>query len=123
MATRPPRRVHMYMQDWLPRCDGTGTHNRMYSNVRAYLDLGLEVEVIYIQTKESLPFAPERNLPDVKWSHIKALSQKTDSFDRVAYWLGWPANKAYNYRFKNCGLIRSEVLKRESALPGMIHHF
>lgn len=125
MVMQPPRprRVHMYMQDWLPRHDGTGTHNRIYSNVRAYLDLGLEVEIIYFQTKPSLPFAADASLPGVKWTHIQPHNTQTNPLDRVAYWLGWPANRAYNYRFKNCRVIRSEVLRREAMLPGVIHHF
>lgn len=122
-----PRRVHIYARDCLPSRDGSGTNSRIYSNVRAYLDLGYEVEVVYFQTKRNAPFAPEVSLPNVRWTHLQVYETQSTllnrTSNRLAYWSGWPINRALDYRFKTRQLVRREVRRREAAFPGSLHHF
>lgn len=121
------RRVHLYTKDWLPSRDGSGTNSRIYSNVRAYLDLGFEVEIVYFQTKRNALFAPEVSLPSVRWTHLQVDEIPSTVLNRtsnqLAYWSGWPVNKALDYLFKTRQLIRREVRRREAAFPGSLHHF
>ncbi len=121
------KKVHIYLQDWLPRQDGTGPNSRIYSNVRAYLDSGFETEIVYVQTKADAPLKPEPSLAGVKWTHVPALGVNRESLarglHRLAYWAGWPDRLAMDYRFRTRALIRAEVKKRVSENPASIHHF
>jgi glycosyltransferase involved in cell wall biosynthesis len=124
MTSRYPKRVCVYMQDWLPCRDGSGTNNRLYSNVRAYLDLGCDVEVICIQTKPDFQFQPDPTLAGARWTHLPAMNRHAGAlFKRAAYWAGWPQGSALDYVFKTRPLIRAEAHRRETTAPGALHHF
>jgi len=113
--------VHMYMQDWFPATDGTGTNNRLFSNLRAYLDIGYEVEVVCFR-RSNFEFAPIKDLENVKWTFIKP-QLSNGLFDRVSYLTNFSENRALNYRFKTRLAIRNEVETRIRQNPEALHHF
>jgi glycosyltransferase involved in cell wall biosynthesis len=119
-------RVFIYMQDWLPCRSGTGTHNRLYSNVRAYLDLGYAVEIICFRTRPDWPFKTDATLAGATWTEISldgALNTAGNgTFCRLAYWAGVPFESGFNYHFKTRSRIQSEMVARENQHPGAIHH-
>lgn len=114
--------VHMYMQDWLPATDGTGTNNRLFSNLRAYLDLGYEVEVVCFRRKSDLDLRPIPELQSVRWTFIKP--ELTNGIvDRVSYVTGFNQKRALNYLFKSRAAIKREVERRMQQDPNALHHF
>src|SRR5688572_19716342 len=106
------RRVHIYMQDCVPCRDGSGSNNRLYSNVRAYLDLGYDVEVVCVQTKSDWQFSVDPSLEGVRWTHLRCEAGQPNisalpahgsalggMVNRGAYWLGWPVDRMFDFYF------------------------
>lgn len=116
------RLVHLYMQDWLPATDGTGTNNRLFSNLRAYLDLGYEVEIVCFRRKSNLDLQPIPELQNVRWTFIKP-ELTNGIIDRVSYVTGTNQERALNYRFKSRAAIKKEVEQRMRQDPNALHHF
>lgn len=114
--------VHMYMQDWLPATNGTGTNNRLFSNLRAYLDLGYEAEIVCFRRKRDLDLRPIQDMEKVRWTFIKP-ELTNGFFDRVSYVTGSSQERALNYRFKSRAAIKREVEKRMRQNPNALHHF
>ena len=62
------KRVFIFL-DTMPQRQGSGASLRFYSNVRAYLDLGFEVEVIQIATSDD-GSQPSEDLSPVVWKRV-----------------------------------------------------
>jgi glycosyltransferase involved in cell wall biosynthesis len=120
------KQAFIYMQDWLPCRNGTGTHNRLYSNVRAYLDLGYAVEIICFRTRPDWVFKTDATLAGATWTEIPLdttlNTPGNGTFSRLAYWAGVPFEPGLNYHFKTRPRIRAEMAAREHQRPGAIHH-
>ena len=83
---QPLNRVFIYM-DTPPQTTGSGAHLRLYSNVRAYLDLGFDVEVVHFTAN------PERSVPDpglegLRWSQADAEPQASSLLGRLEFRAG-----------------------------------
>ena len=118
----PERLVHMYMQDWFPSTNGTGTNNRIFSNLRAYLDLGYRVEVVCFQRRSDFRFEPLQELDRVEWTLVKP-KVVNSLFEKISYVANLDEQRALNYRFKTRKAIREQVEIRIGMNPGAIHHF
>lgn len=119
-----PRHVYFYMQDFLPRQDGSGPYLRAYSNARAYLDLGFHLEIIHIQARPDFPFTPDPTLAGARWTHLPVTpSRRCDRLHRAAFRLGWPFRLALDCTFRSRPAIRAAVRQRERQTPGALHHF
>ncbi|MBN1449912.1 MAG: glycosyltransferase family 4 protein [Anaerolineales bacterium] len=117
-------KVYFYIQDYLPLHDGSGPYIRAYSNVRAYLDLNFDVEIIHIQTRPQFPFSIDPTLPSARWTHLEFFPSKYGNpLDYVAYCLGRPLDLALNHYFKIRRFVRREIRHREVVTPGALHHF
>lgn len=112
----------MYMQDWLPADNGTGPNNRILSNLRAYIDLGFEVEVVCFQLNEKAGVPSIDGLENVRWTFVPV--KHSDSvIDRIGYLSGLSEERAMNYRFKSRRAIRNSVESRIRKNPNALHHF
>lgn len=100
---------------------GMGTNLRQYSNLRAYLDLGLPVKVIHI-TKT--PGADVVSLPDGA-QYVPLAFQPTlpTLAERLAYKVGFPVERALAVLYPDRQSILDVALANERATPGAIHHF
>lgn len=118
------KRLFFYLIDFFPRfdaCDGSSILN--YTNLRAYYDLGYEIEVIYLQTDHRHPFDPDDTLPGVEWTHLFSPSRAIRNFPlRIAYHLGLPARYAFDYYFSRRQQIRQVLVNKATENPNALHH-
>ena len=118
--------VHVYAQDRIPAQNDGGPENRLYSNLRAYSDLGFDVELVYFRTPRGPNLIPDPTLDGVKWTAVSADSSGTRvsrTLRRGAAWLGRPRSLALDHQFVSRPLVRAAVRERHTAAPGALHHF
>ncbi len=118
------RPVYIYTQG-VPAPTGSGTKIRHFTNIRAYLDLGFDVEVIrFSECLRATPSQkPQLDGLDIKWTEVKSLPSRASLFQRFAYQLGFPFGPILNLSFRTRKEIRREVERREIKTPGAIHQF
>jgi glycosyltransferase involved in cell wall biosynthesis len=116
--------VYIYTHG-VPAPTGSGSKIRHYTNIRAYLDLGFEVEVVHFSdaTRARVSQEPQLDGLDVKWTEVACSRSKATLLQRVARQAGFPREPALNASFKTREAIQREVQRREEATPGAIHHF
>jgi glycosyltransferase involved in cell wall biosynthesis len=113
--------LYFYTQNLAPRL-GAGVNNRLYSNMRAYLDLGYEVEWVQLCTTS----ADEEASPDlrIRKRTKRNLGPPVRTLPgRVAFALGLTTSGAWNFYFPTATAFREEAEARERAAPGSLHHF
>ena len=103
----------------MPQRQGSGAALRLYSNVRAYLDLGFEVEVIQIGTRTD-ETEPARELNPVKWTRVFEPAPETSIWGRLMFRMGVPAKAAVEYFVDRSRLTTREVEKRRQ--PDAVFH-
>jgi hypothetical protein len=102
---------------------GSGTQIRQFTNVRAYLDLGYDVEVIQF-TSSKQTANPEVILPEGASHTLVQAEARTPSLrQRLAYQVGFPLEDALGVMYVDRQPILDAVKERERAAPGAIHHF
>jgi len=105
----------------VPRKSSSGAYLRFYSNCRAYLDLGFQVEVVQVVTEADVSAAaPE--LP-VTWSHVVAAPPPRSVTGALMYRAGYPGEAAAAYYFARHVAVRREAMLRERQYPGCLHQF
>jgi glycosyltransferase involved in cell wall biosynthesis len=105
----------------LPQRTGSGSALRFYSNCRAYMELGFEVEVIEV-LNEGESDVSEPHLP-VAWTRVAAAPPERDLIGRLFYRLGYPAAAACAYYFPRHATVLREAVVRERRFPGSLHQF
>ena len=105
----------------MPRKQGSGASLRFYSNVRAYLDLGFEVEVIQV-ANEADGSEPDPELRPVTWTRVIGPARPPSLLGRVAYRAGVPTRSSVEYYFPAHELVGREVAARLGRAPGAVHH-
>ncbi len=115
------KRVFIFL-DTMPQRQGSGASLRYYSNLRAYLDLGFEAEVIQIAT-EADGAQPSQDLTPVVWSRVIEPAPPVSLFGRLMFRSGIPHQAAVEYFFQKHRLILREVNKRRRQFPSAIYHF
>lgn len=117
MLTPPAeKRVFIYLNT-MPRKQGSGASLRYYSNVRAYLDLGFEVEVIQLADAPD-GSEPDEDLRPVKWTRVFERGGRPSLLGRLLYRAGVPSRPAVEYYFPYHSAVAREVAARA---PGAIH--
>ena len=121
MPLKATPKVFLYM-DALPQKNGSGAHLRFYSNTRAYLDLGFEVEAVQVaaQCDHSKPSA---DLKGLAWLRVIAPAAGRSAAGALAYRLAWPSRAACGYVNPMVETIRQTAIARERAAPGALHQF
>jgi hypothetical protein len=113
--------IYFYTQNLAPR-QASGAHNRIYSNLRAYLDLGFEPEWVHLRTTSNQEVAsPELGI--AKYFTREAVPTVRSSRGRIEYALGLTTKSAWQFYFSTAQAFREEVIARERRTPGAIHHF
>lgn len=114
--------VFFYVQDWVPARNGSGSAIRIWTNLRAYSDLGFRVRGVYVASRPIQHFAPDP-LPAVSWRCLEP-SKATPAMvlGRLAYHIGWPLPLALDYHFKTRRVLQA-ALRENLADPSAIHHF
>lgn len=120
MLTPPAaKRVFIYLNT-MPRKQGSGASLRYYSNVRAYLDLGFEVEVVQI-AGEPDGSEPSEDLRPVTWARAFGRPAPPSLAGRLAYRAGVACRPSVEYYFPYHRLTAREVAARAASAPGAIH--
>ena len=112
-------RAFLYM-DTLPDRTGSGAHLRMYSNVRAYADLGLDVEVVHLSARDGGP-GIDGALGAVELTRIAVAPRPASVVSRLSYRLGLPSAAACRYYYPLHAATRAAVEQREAAHPDAVH--
>jgi glycosyltransferase involved in cell wall biosynthesis len=124
LKTKP---VYIYTQSPI-RPTGSGSEIRHYTNIRAYLDLGFDVEVIQIvdlSKPRSQELADKPGMDDLNasWRAVKFSPAKTRLFQKITYKVGFPFGDILNLMFPARRVIQKEIHIREKMTPGAIHQF
>jgi len=114
----PP--VHVYLNEH-PQETGGGQLMRFYSNTRAFLDLGYEVESVQITTDPEATRRPPASLSGLRYSDICIPIPQPSLVGRLFYRLGILRTSSLSYYFPCHEAIRDAVLERERLHPGAIH--
>lgn len=114
------KRVFIYLNT-MPRKQGSGASLRFHSNVRAYLDLGFEVEVIQV-ANEADGSEPDPGLRAVTWTRVIEPARPPSLLGRLAYRAGRPSRASVGYYFPQHHLVAREVAARLGRAPGAVHH-
>lgn len=115
----PP--VHIYLTDH-PQETGGGHLMRFYSNTRAFLDLGYDVETVQITTDPNAMAAPPASLTGLRHSTNRIVPAHPPRIpSRLLYRLGIPHRWSLGYYFPCHEAVRAAVLDRERRSPGAIH--
>lgn len=112
--------VYIYMGPPFPRPTESGSAIRRYTNIRAYRDLGFDVEIVYFADD---PPPTGADTLGARVVHIKPVPRRPTLLERVAFRMDWPFEWVLNYSFPLRQQVRAEVRRREAVTPGAIHHF
>jgi len=116
-----PEKVVIYTRT-RPFPTGSGAQVRVYTNVRAYCDLGYDVEVVKFNDEVEQILTEIPDLP-VKVSTVLIRPVQPSIWTRLAFILGFPAAAVLDYLYPIRKQVLDEVLIREKRNPGAIHHF
>ncbi|MER3428347.1 MAG: hypothetical protein C4334_09635 [Pyrinomonas sp.] len=114
------KRVFVYLGT-MPRNQGSGASLRFYSNIRAYLDLGFEVEAVQIAT-DADGSEPSPDLHPVTWRRVIEAPPVPSVLGRLMYRAGIPHRTAVEYYFPSHRAVRREVESCCKRDPEAIHH-
>lgn len=114
-------KVFMFL-DALPQKQGSGANLRIYSNVRAYLDLGFAVELILI-TKDSVEGHASGDLKNLVLTRVVGAGPQSSSMmGRLMFRAGWPQKTAIEYYVQQHPIIMREIGSRFQQAPEAIFH-
>ena len=88
-----PLRVYIYSDAMAPEPGRNGHGLTICSEVQAFLDLGFEVEFIFVRTRDNVPSSPGY-FKHLNCTVVDARAEKPPLYARVAYWAGWPRELA-----------------------------
>jgi glycosyltransferase involved in cell wall biosynthesis len=90
--------------------------------VQAFLDLGFEVEFVFIRTRDNLPSSPGY-FKQLNCTIVDARSDRASCLTRLAYWAGWPGELALRQLYPARKAILRAALSRIRKDPSAIHVF
>ena len=105
----------------MPQRQGSGASLRFYSNIRAYLDLGFEVEVVQIATAAD-GSQPSADLSPVVWKRVFEPAPEASLKGRLLFRAGIPAQASMAYYFPKHYLVLREVNERLRNFPNAFYH-
>lgn len=100
---------------------GSGTPIRQFTNARAYLDLGLDVEVIQISSgsNDARVILPK----GAKHSLLTSVAVTPNLRQRIAYKIGFPFADVLQVLYNDRHSLLDLIHQQEKRAPGAIHHF
>jgi len=108
--------------DTMPQRQGSGASLRFYSNIRAYLDLGFEVEVVQIATSDDKS-QPSDDLTPVAWKRVFEPAWQPSLQGRLLFRAGVPAQASIAYYFAKHFIVLREAEARMRNFPDALYHF
>ena len=118
-----PHHVFVYLET-LPSHTGSGAEMRMYSSVRAYLDLGWETEIVHIARSprmDPIEFPSGTRVP------VRGVKVGPDSgpsvLGRLGFRLGLPIRPAVEFHVGIHRPLRAAVSDLMKESPQALHHF
>ena len=105
----------------MPQRQGSGASMRYYSNIRAYLDLGFEVEVIQI-AHENDGSAPSDDLTPVSWTRVFESPAAPSVLGKLMFRAGIPHRSAVEYYVTRHRTVIRELERRRRRFPEAIFH-
>jgi glycosyltransferase involved in cell wall biosynthesis len=117
-VTAAPR-AFFYLE-YFPQRTGSGAHLRLYSNVRAFVDLGYHVEVIQLAPPGTSRVHPE-DLPNTEWTCVDLPQARPTWLGKLQFRMAYPGAQGLSYYFPAHFPLRHELLKHESVHPGSVH--
>jgi glycosyltransferase involved in cell wall biosynthesis len=118
----PPKRVFVYTVDFFPQIDGNGRDMRTFSNVRAYLDLGYQTELVHVRTGPGYRES-EAHISGLKTVMVDASEHRPSRFQHAAYLARFPLDSACAFYYKSRAALLSAARERQLKWPSAIHHF
>jgi glycosyltransferase involved in cell wall biosynthesis len=118
---RPPR-VHIYSEAMAPEPNTHGAGLVICSQVQAFLDLGCEVEFVFIQTRNNTPPSPAY-FKEIKCTVVDARREHPFRYARLAYWAGRPRKLAWQQLYPARNMLLREVKARMLQDDTAIHVF
>jgi len=116
----PIRKVFFYSPGEIAP-GGSGSALRQFSNLRAYLDLGLDVEVFqFFRQGQKTPAklaAPE------KWTQIECAPRPTTFLKRFAFYAGFPRGAILETIFPLRPFVIHAMRSNAAKEPNALHHF
>ena len=107
-----------------PRATGSGAEARLFTTIRAYLDLGFDVELIrFVTDRASYEDGLPADVLSERVTEIEFQSPRSTITQRIAFRVGWPFSSILNIFYPWLPLLGQEVQSREKQTPGAIHHF
>ena len=116
------RKVNFYSAV-IPATTGNGAAIRVYTNLRAYIDLGYTVELILFlkDTDKSIVFDEFSSNLTIKI--VKRWINGPTLYEKLSYIFGFPKQPLLNYLFPVRKIVLAEILKRLAKNSSQIHHF
>jgi glycosyltransferase involved in cell wall biosynthesis len=113
-------RVFFFL-DFIPQKQGSGASLRFYSNIRAYLDLGYQLEVIQVSSQAD-ENAPSEDLQGAEWTRVNEPSPPGSLTGRLMFRAGIPTRSAVSYYIDRHRLVYREVQRRIKQAPQALFH-
>ncbi len=113
-------RVFIFL-DTMPQRQGSGASLRFYSNIKAYLSLGFDVEVIQIANSDD-GSQPSPDLSPVVWKRVFEPMPPPSLTGRLLFRAGVPAQASVAYYFPKHFVVLKEVKDRLRAFPKALFH-
>ncbi len=120
-GTAGSNRVFVYTNT-VPQTTGSGAHLRLYSNIRAYLDLGFEAELVQVTNSPDTAVAGA-GMDALRLTRAVAGPPSPSILGRIEYRAGMPGKLACLYYYDCHATVCSEAKKRARQYPGALHQF
>jgi hypothetical protein len=106
------QRVHIYGEMMTPAPNTHGAGLVLCSQVQAFLDLGCDVEFVYLQTRDGFFTTTCDYFKQLTYTVLDARTEKTSKYTRLAYLAGWPEDASWRQLYPARELLQREVQKR-----------
>jgi glycosyltransferase involved in cell wall biosynthesis len=117
-----PQRVYIYTDSRPPEPDANGPGLVICSQVQAFLDLGCEVEFVFIWRWDKLPSSPGY-FREIKCTVVNAQGVRAPRYARLAYLAKMPRELAWWQLYPAREIILREAKARYRIDPKAIHVF
>ncbi len=119
-ASNQPPRVFIYTQT-LPAPTGSGAEVRIWTNLRAYLDLGFRARVWLMGG--AAPLEPTVQGLDCPVEYAPIDPPAPALRNKIGFWIRRPLSWELDYSFPFRRCVRTTVQRNEGLSRGSIHHF
>lgn len=102
---------------------GQGSSMRVFTNLRAYADLGFNIEVVFLGKEEEPITIPEYPGSNIKIHRYSKTVQKSSCFKRAAFYLSLPKSTVLDSMFPIRTALKPIIQRNIQKHPHAIHHF